>query len=160
SNAGDSVSGATHTSAVQRVLVPVADSLGLQSHPVKQDGFDLSDKQGASFLSLFTTFGTFTIVAGMLLIFLIFVMLAAERRSEMGTARAVGTQRRHLIQMFLFEGTAYDLAAAAVGAVIGLIVALGMVRVISGALSSTGITIRYAIHLRSLILAYCIGMLL
>jgi putative ABC transport system permease protein len=160
SNVGGSVSGAARTSAVQRLLVPVARSLGLQSQPVKHDGLDMADKQGASFLSLFTTFGTFTIVAGILLIFLIFVMLAAERRSEMGTARAVGTQRRHLVQMFLFEGVGYDLAAAAVGAVIGLIVALGMVRVISVALSSTGITIRYGVHLRSLILAYCIGMLL
>ncbi len=44
-------------------------------------------------MSLFTTFGTFSIAAGMLLIFLIFVMLAAERRSELGIARAVGTRR-------------------------------------------------------------------
>lgn len=160
SNVGGAVSGAKHTAAVQDVLVPVADRFGLQSHPVKHDGLELADKQGASFLSLFTTFGTFTVVAGILLIFLIFVMLAAERRSEMGTARAVGTQRGHLIQMFLFEGVAYDLVAAAIGALVGLGVALGMVRVIAGALSSTGITIRYGIQFRSLLLAYCIGMLL
>ena len=47
-------------------------------------------------------------------------MLAAERRTEMGIARAVGTQRRHLVEMFLFEGALYDLAAAAVGALAGL----------------------------------------
>ena len=160
SNVGGPVSGATHTSAVQKVLSPVAAQFGLQSQTVKQDGLDLADKQGASFLSLFTTFGTFTIVAGILLIFLIFVMLAAERRSEMGTARAVGTQRGHLVQMFVFEGVAYDLVAAAIGSLLGLAVALGMVRVIAGALSSTGITIRYSIQPRSLLLAYCIGMLL
>ena len=61
----------------------------------------------------------FSIAAGVLLIFLIFVMLAAERRSELGIARAVGTRRGHLVQMFLFEGAAYDLAAALVGAVLG-----------------------------------------
>ena len=61
----------------------------------------------------FTTFGTFSVVAGVLLIFLIFVMLAAERKTEMGVSRAVGTQRTNLVQMFLFEGVAYDLAAAA-----------------------------------------------
>ena len=44
-------------------------------------------------MSLFTTFGTFSIAAGILLIFLIFVMLAAERRGELGIARAVGTRR-------------------------------------------------------------------
>ena len=52
------------------------------------------------------------IAAGVMLIFLIFVMLAAERRAEMGMARAVGTKRRHLIQQFLFEGYVYDLGAA------------------------------------------------
>ena len=67
-------------------------------------------------MSFFTTFGSFSIAAGILLIFLIFVMLAAERRGELGIARAVGTRRGHLVQMFLFEGLAYDLLAAAVGA--------------------------------------------
>ena len=66
-------------------------------------------------MSFFTTFGSFSIAAGVLLIFLIFVMLAAERRSELGIARAVGTRRGHLVQMFVFEGVAYDLAAAARG---------------------------------------------
>jgi putative ABC transport system permease protein len=160
SNVGGALSGAAHTTAVQKVLTPAAAGFGLQSQPVKRDGLDQADKQGASFLSLFTTFGTFTIVAGILLIFLIFVMLAAERRSEMGTARAVGTQRGHLVQMFLFEGVAYDLVAAAVGSIVGLLVAIGMVRVIAGALSSTGIKIRYGVQPRSLLLAYCIGMLL
>jgi hypothetical protein len=37
------------------------------------------------------------------MIFLIFVMLAAERKSEMDSA-AVGTERRQLIEMFMFEG--------------------------------------------------------
>ena len=57
----------------------------------------------------------FSIAVGVLLIFLIFVMLAAERRAEMGMSRAVGLKRRHLTQMFLFEGTAYTLAASVVG---------------------------------------------
>ena len=55
-------------------------------------------------MSLFTTFGTFSIAAGILLIFLIFVMLAAERRGEMGIARAIGTRRGHLVEMFLVRG--------------------------------------------------------
>ena len=69
--------------------------------------------------AIFTTFGTFSIAAGILLIFLIFVMLAAERRGELGIARAVGTRRAHLVQMFVFEGAAYDLVAAVVGARLG-----------------------------------------
>jgi hypothetical protein len=37
----------------------------------------------------------------MLLIFLILVMLAAERRAEMGMSRAVGMKRRQLIEAFI-----------------------------------------------------------
>src|SRR5207253_2186315 len=92
--------------------------------------------------------------------FLIFVMLAAERRSEMGTARAVGTQRGHLVEMFLFEGVAYDLLAAAVGAVLGLVIAFGMVQVLSSALATTGLHVRYSVRTRSFLLAYAIGVLL
>ena len=87
--------------------------LGLEADPTKQDALEAADEAGSAFMSFFTTFGTFSIAAGILLIFLIFVMLAAERRSEMGIARAVGTRRGHLVQMFLFEGAAYDLVAAA-----------------------------------------------
>ena len=64
-------------------------------------------------MQMFTTFGSFSIAAGILLIFLIFVMLAAERRTEMGVARAIGTRRGHLVQTFLFEGAVYDVVAAA-----------------------------------------------
>jgi putative ABC transport system permease protein len=42
-------------------------------------------------------------------------MLAAERRSEMGMARAVGTHRRQLIQQFVAEGAGYALLAGIVG---------------------------------------------
>ena len=64
-----------------------------------------------AFLPAVTTGLLFSIMVGVLLIFLIFVMLAAARRSEMGMARAVGAKRSHLIQMFVFEGTAYALDA-------------------------------------------------
>ena len=93
----------------------------------------MADEAGNAFMSLFTTFGTFSIAAGILLIFLIFVMLAAERRGELGIARAVGTRRGHLVQMFTFEGAAYDVIAAAVGALLGAAIAYGMVLVIASA---------------------------
>ena len=79
-------------------------------------------------MAFFTTFGSFSIAAGILLIFLIFVMLAAERRGEIGMARAIGTRRGHLVEMFVFEGAAYDLAAAAVGGAARRRRRLGMVR--------------------------------
>ena len=55
----------------------------------KQDALDLGRSARRGLHSIFTTFGSFSIAAGILLIFLIFVMLAAERRGELGIARAV-----------------------------------------------------------------------
>ena len=85
----------------------------------------MGELAASAFTTIFIVAGLFGITAGLVLIFLIFVMLAAERKSEMGMARAVGAQRGHLVEMFVFEGTAYDLAAAAVGVALG--VATGLI---------------------------------
>jgi putative ABC transport system permease protein len=104
----------------------------------------------------------FSIAVGVLLIFLIFVMLAAERRAEMGMSRAVGLKRRHLTQMFLFEGTAYTLAASAVGVALGVGVAALMIRVLSSIFSGfyKGITLEFHVDWTSLVIAVCAGILL
>src|SRR3990172_1040689 len=159
SNAGDALSGAGHSDAVVAALEPALAPFGLEADPAKQDGLDLADLQGNVFMSFFTTFGTFSIAAGILLIFLIFVMLATERRAEMGIARAVGTRRGPLVQMFLFEGVVYDLAAAAVGALLGIGVAYGMVLLLARALGSMGLEIRHDLSARSLVVAYALGVL-
>jgi putative ABC transport system permease protein len=102
-------------------------------------------------------FGLFSIAAGVLLIFLIFVMLAAERRPEMGMARAIGTKRRHLIQQFLFEGYAYDLGAALVGVGLGIVVGLGMVTVMAGLFGRGGFDLQRHVEPRSIVVAFCLG---
>ncbi|MBD0328824.1 MAG: ABC transporter permease [Thermoleophilia bacterium] len=160
SNRGDELSGAKLSDAVVEELRPVVAPLGLEIKPEKQQGLEIADVEGASIMSMFTTFGSFSIAAGILLIFLIFVMLAAERRSELGIARAIGTRRGHLVQLFLFEGVAYDLAAAIVGAALGVAVAYGMVFAIAGALTAFGVEILFAVTLQSVVLAYAIGVLL
>jgi putative ABC transport system permease protein len=144
-----------------RLLQPTLAPLGLEADDTKQDALAAADSAGAAFMSLFATFGSFSIAAGILLIFLIFVMLAAERRSELGIARAVGTRRRHLVQMFLYEGLAYDLVAALVGALIGLAVAYGMVYVLASAFAAQGdFHIAYSVRPASIALAYALGVLL
>ncbi|MGH3508288.1 MAG: ABC transporter permease [Nocardioidaceae bacterium] len=161
SNDGDENSGAASTDAVVQGLEPTVDRLGLQTEPVKRDGLERADQEGATYLSMFSTMGTFTISAGILLIFLVFVMLAAERRGEMGTARAIGMQRRHLVEAFVFEGFAYDVLAAVVGAVLGLALSVAMVWMIAGALSDLGLlTIRYDLTWTSLVVAFSLGVLL
>lgn len=161
SNTGGETDGARHSATVEAALDEGLARLGLDSQPVKEDGLDAAEESGNAFVQLFTTFGTFSMAAGVLLIFLIFVMLAAERRPEMGMARAVGTQRRSLVQTFLYEGAAYDVAAAAVGAVLGIGVSWLMVRVVSTAFETDGgIDLGYSLSARSLLIGSTLGVLL
>ncbi len=161
SNSGGPTAGAAATASVEPALDEALAALGLEAQPVKRDGLDAADTSGNAFVQLFTTFGSFSMAAGILLIFLIFVMLAAERRPEMGMARAVGTQRRHLVQMFLYEGVVYDLVAAAVGAVLGIGVSFVMVRAVARTFEGdTELHLSYSLSLRSLLIAYSIGVLL
>ena len=127
---------------------------------VKHDLLSEADEAGAQTTSIFITMALFSIGVGVLLIFLIFVMLAAARRSEMGMARAVGAKRVHLVQMFTFEGTAYALVSAAVGVVVGLGVSALIVGPVNRVVSGLDADFRLVTHFepRSAIVAYCLGM--
>jgi putative ABC transport system permease protein len=125
----------------------------------KRDGLDSADQGASAFTTIFIVTGLFGIASGLLLIFLIFVMLAAERKSEMGMARAIGAQRRHLIQMFVYEGTAYDLVAAGVGVLLGVLTGLVIALTLGRAFASTDLAIRPNVTLNSLVVSYSLGML-
>ncbi len=70
--------------------------------------------------NFFVVLSTFAIIAGVVLIVNIFVMLAEERKAEMGMARAVGMKRAQLTRLFLFEGSFYAAGAALVGVFAGI----------------------------------------
>jgi putative ABC transport system permease protein len=160
SNAGGVEEGVRLTDTVMPKLRAALDEIDggnqLGVNPIKQDAIEGAEQFGNLFMTFFLLFGLFSIAAGVLLIFLIFMMLAAERRSEMGMARAVGMKRRHLIQSFIAEGTAYDLGAALVGAVLGVLVAFAIAAVL-GALVGEFVTITPHFTLRSLVVAYALG---
>jgi len=128
----------------------------------KDDGIRTAEEIGNFMATFFMLLGLFSIGAGVLLIIMIFVMLAAERKSEMGMARAVGMKRGHLVQMFLSEGTAYNIFAAMVGAALGILVAFGMAYIMAAIFASSdfGITIEPQVTPRSLVIAYSLGVVL
>ena len=130
SNRGDEFTGEALTSDVLDRFgeLPALKDGGLEIFPVKSEVIKTANEVGNLFVSFFTTFGLFSIGVGLLLIFLIFAMLAAERKGEMGMSRAVGMQRKHLVRMFMAEGAIYALGSALVGAVVGI--GLGYVLVI------------------------------
>ena len=82
---------------------------------------------------------------------------------KISIARAIGTRRGHLVQMFTFEGAAYDLIAAAVGAILGAIVAYGMVALMARAFGAedadAGLQVQYAFTWQSLLIAFALGVL-
>ncbi len=125
----------------------------------KRDGLDDAELAANAFTTIFVVTGLFGIASGLLLIFLIFVMLAAERKSEMGMTRAIGAQRRHLVQMFVYEGTAYDLAAAAVGVALGVATGMIIALTLGRAFAETDLVIRPSVSLKGLIVSYTLGML-
>ena len=77
--------------------------------------------------SLFLFIGSFSIIAGILLLVNVFVMLAEERKSQLGMLRAVGLTRRRLVGEFAIEGAVYALIAGVLGLVVGALVGRGVV---------------------------------
>lgn len=140
--------------------------LGLGTQHITVETVKLSDvREAEEYGNLFTTFflivGLFSIAAGIMLIFMIFVMLAAERKPEMGMARAVGAQRGNLVQSFLAEGMSYNLIAGAVGAALGIGVSLALiVGYLRLSLGDDFNFIVFHVSVRSLIISYCLGSVL
>jgi putative ABC transport system permease protein len=161
SNRGGVEEGAAGTDAAMGALKDATAGTPLAPQPAKQDGIKQAESIANIFTTIFLVFGLFSVMVGVLLIFLIFVMLAAERRPEMGISRAIGTKRRHLIQSFLAEGAAYSLLAGAVGSALGVGVSWVLIGWMGNLLAGmSGSTFGFDIKPRSLIVAYCLGMII
>lgn len=124
SNAGGVEDGYLVTEQAVRELDAVIDpAWGLTIDRTKSDGIEEATEGVSQLSDLFFLLGTFTVITGVLLIMNIFVMLAEERKGEMGVARALGMRRSNLVQSFVAEGLLYGLLSAVVGAIAGLGVA-------------------------------------
>ncbi len=156
SNTGTTYDSLSNGEEIVATLKAAFDGEPIGVNAIKQDTLDQAALASSAFTSLFVVFGLFSIGVGILLIILIFSMLAAERRSEMGMARAVGAQRAQLVQQFMSEGTIYALLAGLVGALLGVgaayLIAFGL-----GRLFGDFFDIEPYVSLRSMIVAYCHG---
>ncbi|GHO66364.1 hypothetical protein KSC_052560 [Ktedonobacter sp. SOSP1-52] len=126
---------------------------------VKQQGVENTQKAEDIFSRIFALFTLFALAIGLLLILLIFVLLAAERRKEMGMARAIGVQRRHLILMFLFEGAVYDLLASFVGLLFGVGGGAALIWFLRPLMARFNFPLKFSVQPRSFIIAYCLGVI-
>ncbi len=78
-----------------------------------------ADAIASNTTSQFSTVGGFSVAAGVLLVVNLFVMLAAERKVDLGTMRAIGVQRSHTRRAFSIEGLIYGLVATILGLGVG-----------------------------------------
>ena len=121
SNRGGVLEGATRTTAAMRAIeAALPDGRTVPTHDVKRDVLDTAEQAGKQFTQLFGGIGFFTVLAGVVLLVNIFVMLAQERKTELGMLRAVGLRRSGLVGSFSVEGWLYALGSAALGTVAGL----------------------------------------
>jgi putative ABC transport system permease protein len=159
SNEGGVKDGPDQDEAVRAALEPAVESAGLAINSLKQNWLDGASLVASVFTGLFLVVGLFSISAGILLILLIFTMLAAERRSEMGMARAVGAQRSSLIQQFMSEGALYALIAGLVGSALGVGVAYAISRSFASVFGSYA-HVQTSISPTSILAGYCLGVVI
>ena len=125
SNRGDFVSGMDRTENVKSLVeAENVEYIGLELTLLreKKAEYDRVFDEGFFFADLLLVFGSFTIIAGVILIINIFTMLGEERRSEMGMSRAIGMNKLELRRLFLYEGTIYGMIATVLGTLFGVVI--------------------------------------
>jgi putative ABC transport system permease protein len=160
SNGGGIFGGVERTDAVSAA---VADRLGAieaaSVSPVKRDLLEVADEAGASFTSIFAAIGAVAVLAGVLLLVNVFVMLSEERKPELGTLRALGLRRHHVVRAFGIEGGIYALLGGILGAVVGVGVGRVVVEVAARIFDSAGedVSVRFSAPLASVAAGFAIG---
>ncbi|GIK54997.1 MAG: FtsX-like permease family protein [Chloroflexi bacterium] len=158
SNVGDRETGVALTDSAITQLSPITGDLFINA--VKADQLAAAATSAEFITTLFVTFGMFSIFSGILLIFLIFSVLAAERKSELGMSRAVGLQRADLVRQFVSEGLAYNFLAAVIGATLGVLAAFGLAQAIAALIADSTINIIPRVGLRSALIGYSLGLVI
>jgi len=167
-NSGSQAAGASASAGVAQylntTLASVLTPYGLTVHTPLRNSLNAAQQSATSLSSLFLALGLFSIVAGAVLIVGIFVMLAEERKSEMGMLRALGLRRRELVYAFLFEGIVYSagsaLAGTALGVGVGYFLCYLAGKVLAFEIPPAVFLQSFTVTTQSLVVAYVAGFLL
>ncbi|HEX6820139.1 MAG TPA: FtsX-like permease family protein, partial [Ktedonobacterales bacterium] len=157
-NAGDGLTGVGYSEQVEDHIYASLPG-GLYVDKVKLDGVRFALRAQDIFGRILALFTLFSLAIGLLLIFLIFVLLAAERRSELGMLRALGVRRAHIVRMLLFEGGVYDVLAALAGILTGLGLGVVVVLLVSPTIARIGFPLKISVQPQSVIVSFCLGLL-
>ncbi len=133
SNTGDYLSGVKYTKKVDEVIKKtVGDKVKIDNLKERQ----VRSAENQQIGKLFILLSSFAVAAGTILMVNIYTMLADERKSSLGTLRAIGFSRRKVGFILYFEGFVYSLFASAAGTFAGLGVAWFMIKEFSGFFST------------------------
>ncbi|MGO9875265.1 MAG: ABC transporter permease [Acidimicrobiia bacterium] len=120
SNRGGVEGGAKLSDTVSRALMARLGALKYDINQAKVTVLEQANRNGGQLAQIYSSLGTFGVLAGILLLVNIFFMLADERKSELGMLRAVGLRRSALVGAFATEGWCYALASSVAGTFAGL----------------------------------------
>lgn len=168
-NTGTQAAGASASTAVNASLTTslatVLSTYHLALTTPLETGLQSAATSSQSLETLFLVLGLFSILAGALLIVGIFVMLAEERKGEMGMLRAVGMRRSELVYTYYFEGVAYAAGSALAGTFVGvgvgyLLASLAGVILAADGIPPGAIQQSFTVSGQDLVVAYVVGFLL
>ncbi len=158
-SSGGRVNRSTCSATNGTIICSAVVNTSLYVHKAKQDGVRFALQAQEIFGRILTLFTLFALAIGLLLIFLIFTLLAAERRAELGMARALGMRRLAIAQTLLFEGAAYNLVATLLGLLAGLGLGAAIVTIINPVVARTGYPLKLTVDASSMAVAFCLGLL-
>jgi putative ABC transport system permease protein len=160
SNEGGVETGVELTDSAVAEIESVLESNGgspLEVEAIKKDNIEATEEASEIMSEVFWLMGSFSIIAGVILVINIFVMLAEERKPEMGISRAIGMKKLHLVQGYLFEGSVYSLVAAFLGALVGLALAFAMITAFGSIFGDMGVEMVFHYEIDSLVLGFSVG---
>ncbi len=168
SNRGGVEAGNRHSDQVAahiRDTIAPLSAAGTAVETPKKDVLAAAKVTGDALGALFLFIGSFTIIAGVLLLMNFFVMLGEERKGQLGMLRAVGMKRSRVVGSFVLEGALYAVAAAAIGTLAGIGVGWAVAglaaRVFRGwSADGSGLIISFAVSRVSLINGFAMGLLI
>ena len=138
--AGGVAPSTTVSERLNTTIATIHPNFGVSSNPILAENLQQAETSGQSLQDVLLVLGLFSIVAGAMLIVGIFVMLAEERKGEMGMLRAVGLRRGQLVYTYLFEGLFYSAGSAFAGTFLGVAVGYAIIYAFSTYFASSQVT--------------------
>ncbi len=157
-NRGDGLSGVVYSNGIAATIDAAAPA-GLHTRTVKQEGVNYALGAEQLFDRILALYTLFALAIGVLLIFLIFALLAAERRAELATVRALGMHRSRVIRLLLLEGATYGVPASLLGAGLGAGLGAAIIQLVAPTVAQFGLPLRLDVEPDRLLAALCLGLL-